>query len=79
MSDNFPLFIFLCVVKNQKLSLLWKEGMEQLGLEEPKHGSLIVPDRQVQKHSQVLDPLLWICQGSFFGMIKLLFACYCSL
>lgn len=51
MSDNFPLFIFLCVVKNQELSLLWKEGMEQLGLEEPKHGSLVVPDRPVQKHS----------------------------
>lgn len=51
MSDNFPLFIFLCVVKNQELSLLWKEGMEQLGLEEPKHGSLVVPDRQVQKDS----------------------------
>lgn len=55
MSDNFPLFIILYLVKNhKKIEPTLKEGMEQLGLEEPKHGSLIVPDRQVQKHSHFL-------------------------
>lgn len=44
--------LFVCsIVKNQKLSLLWKEDMEQLSSEGPQRGSLLVPSRHAQKHS----------------------------